>query len=200
MAFDSYANLQLSIAVWLMRDDLTSNIPDFITLCESRCNRRLRVREMETSVTLTPVNNVCTLPSDFLEARSVRGSTDPVSVLTPLSLDMAADSFNTAGYPFHFTIQGNSLMARAPTTSNIVLDYYGKIPALTNGNTTNWLLLKAPEIYLYGSLLESAPFMEDDNRLATWISLYKAAVDELQQADTRAMWSKAVARIRGFTP
>ena len=159
MAFDSYANLQLTIAVWLMRDDLTSNIPDFITLCEARCNRRLRVREMEVSATLTPVNNVCTLPSDFLEARSVRASSDPVSVLTPLSLDMAADSFNTAGYPFHYTIQGNSLATRAPSTLGVTLDYYGKIPALSNSNTTNWLLAKAPEISLYGSLLKSAPFM-----------------------------------------
>jgi hypothetical protein len=36
--------------------------------------------------------------------------------------------------------------------------------------------------------------------LATWISLFNAAVDELLQADTRAMWSKATARIRGVTP
>ncbi len=201
MALDTYANLQLTIAVWLMRDDLTSNIPDFITLCEGRNNRRIRTREMETTVTLTPDgDNVCTLPDDYIEARSVQASTDPLSVLTPLSLDLARAGFNTSGFPFHYTIQGNTIAARVPSSSDIVLDYYAKIPALSDSNTTNWLLTKAPEIYLYGSLLESAPFMEDDQRLATWISLYKAAVDELQQADTRATWSKAVARIRGYTP
>lgn len=200
MAFGTYAELQAAIAIWLMRDDLTAHIPDFITLCESRCNRRLRVREMETSATLTPVNNACTLPTDYIEARSVRASTDPLSVLTPLSLDLATEVFNVAGFPQHYTIQGNTLRARAPSSSDVVLDYYQKIPALSVTNTTNWLLTKAPEIYLYGSLIESAPFMEDDARLATWISLFKAAVDELQQADTRALWSKAVARIRGVTP
>lgn len=200
MALDTYANLQTAIASWLMRDDLTTNIPDFITLCESRNNRRIRVREMEDSETMTPVSSICTLPTDYLEARRVAASTDPVSVLTPLSLDMAQDAFNVSGYPTHYVIQGSTLTAYPLSASDIVLDYYAKIPALSVSNTTNWLLTKAPEIYLYGSLIESAPFMEDDNRLATWISLYKAAVDELIAADTRAVWSKAVARIRGATP
>jgi hypothetical protein len=199
VAFTNYSELQTAIANWLMRDDLTTYIPDFVTLCESRCNRRIRVREMEDTETMTPSSNVCTLPDDYLEARRVTASTDPVSVLTPLSLDMAKDSFNVSGYPTHYVIQGSTLTAYPLSTNDIVLDYYAKIPALAS-NTTNWLLDKAPEIYLYGSLLESAPFMEDDNRLATWISLFKAAVDELLQADTRAMWSKATARIRGVTP
>lgn len=199
-AFDSYSDLQTTAADWLMRDDLVTKIPSMITLCESRSNRRLRVREMEDTETMTPVDGVCTLPADYIEARRVAAATDPVSVLTPISLDMAQDSFNRSGYPWHYVIQGSTLTAYPTSDSDIVLDYYAKIPALSDSNTSNWLLEKAPEIYLYGTLLESAPFMEDDQRLATWISLYKAAVDELLQADTRGVWAKAVGRIRGVTP
>lgn len=196
MALDTYANLQAAIATWLMRDDLTANIPDFITLCEARISRRIRVREMVTSTTLV----AGALPTDYIEALRVAASTDPVSVLTPLSLDMAQDQFNFSGYPTHYVIQGSTLTAYPTGSSDIVLVYFAKVPALSGTNTTNWLLTKAPEIYLYGSLIESAPFMEDDNRLATWLSLYKNAVDDLQQADTRALWGKAKARIRGATP
>lgn len=200
MALDTYTNLQAAIATWLMRDDLTTSIPDFITLCESRTSRRIRVREMVTSDTMTPVSGVCTLPTDYIEALRVGAETDPVSVLTPISLDMARDQFNISGYPTHYVIQGSTLTAYPTSDSDITLDYFAQVPALSTTAPTNWLLTKAPEIYLYGSLIESAPFMEDDNRLATWISLYKSAVDDLQQADTRALWGKAKARIRGATP
>ena len=48
MALDTYANLKTSIANFLARDDLTSEIDDFIDLTEADFNRRLRIRDMET--------------------------------------------------------------------------------------------------------------------------------------------------------
>ena len=47
MAIDSYTKLKTSVATWLDRDDLTDNIPDFISLAEDRINRHIRVRSME---------------------------------------------------------------------------------------------------------------------------------------------------------
>jgi hypothetical protein len=48
MALNSYTNLKTAIANFLARDDLTSEIDDFIDLTEADFNRRLRVRSMET--------------------------------------------------------------------------------------------------------------------------------------------------------
>jgi len=45
----TYAELQTSIATWLVRDDLTAIIPDFITLAESKFKRDIRVREQAIS-------------------------------------------------------------------------------------------------------------------------------------------------------
>ena len=53
MALDTYANLKTSIANFLARDDLTSEIDDFIDLTEADFNRRLRIRDMETSLAFT---------------------------------------------------------------------------------------------------------------------------------------------------
>ena len=42
MALSNYTELKASIADFLNRDDLTSVIPDFITLAESQINRDIR--------------------------------------------------------------------------------------------------------------------------------------------------------------
>ena len=47
MALNNYANLKTAIANFLARDDLTTEIDDFIDLTEADFNRRLRIRAME---------------------------------------------------------------------------------------------------------------------------------------------------------
>ena len=42
MAITTYAELKTAIANWLNREDLTSVIPDFISLAEADFNRKLR--------------------------------------------------------------------------------------------------------------------------------------------------------------
>ena len=72
MALDSYTNLKTAIANFLARDDLTSEIDDFIDLTEADFNRRLRVRAMETvdsSFTIDAATEA--LPTGFLQVRSL---------------------------------------------------------------------------------------------------------------------------------
>jgi hypothetical protein len=40
----------------------------------------------------------------------------------------------------------------------------------------NWLLTAHPDIYLWGTLSASAPYIGNDARLATWQTLYAQAV------------------------
>ena len=49
MAISNYTELKTAVANWLDRDDLTDRIPEFIALAESRFNRLLRIRAMESS-------------------------------------------------------------------------------------------------------------------------------------------------------
>lgn len=200
MALANYTDLLASLASWLMRDDLTANIPDFVALCESRNNLQIRTRQMEATTTLTPATGgICTLPTDHIEARRVVSNVDPISVLEQMGLDAARAQYSTAGYPSFYAIKGSSLLIFPPSTATITLDYYQKIPALVT-SSTNWLLTKVPQIYLYGSLLEAAPFLEDDARLVTWAQLYKAAVEDLQKEDQRAVYGKTISRPRMITP
>jgi len=205
MALDTYANLQTSIASWAWRTgdpEFTAQIPDFITLAESRFNRSLRLREMEALATLTLVNSAASLPSDYLEFRRVVASTSPAQPLELVTPDYAATAYptNYSGFPQHFTIVGSTLTVYPSTSATVALAYYQKIPALTTNNQTNWLLTKAPEVYLYGALVEAAPYMMDDARMATWGQMLQKAMGDLQASDTSARYSRATVRVSQETP
>jgi hypothetical protein len=195
MALDTYAALQTAIADYLARSDLTSYIPDFITLNESRLNKQLRTRRQETSVTITIDAQTETLPTDFLEARTFVLSTSPATVLefmAPTDLETTYAN-GAAGKPLNFAIIGDHFkFGPSPdTTYSGSLLYYAKIPALSVSNTTNWLLTNYPDLYLYGSLLEASPFVQNDERIQIWMGLYDRAVAGLSQADERAKWNGA---------
>ena len=66
MALDTYANLQTAIANELHRTDLTNYIPDWITLAESRINKLLRVRQMETTQASTIAAGVIAVPTNYV--------------------------------------------------------------------------------------------------------------------------------------
>lgn len=69
---NDYSTLKQGIADWLARADLTSQIPTFIALAESRINRELRTRQMQTTVTGSLSSNALTLADDFRGVQSFR--------------------------------------------------------------------------------------------------------------------------------
>jgi hypothetical protein len=76
------------------------------------------------------------------------------------------------------------------------LTYYAKIPALTVSNTSNLLLVEAPDLYLYGSLLQEAPYLQDDQRITVWGALYDRAMSDLKVSDERSRMATSALRMR----
>ena len=71
MALNTYSALKTSIANWLNRTDLTDEIAnDFIKLCESDFNAKLRIRQMEQFDDVTINAERVTVPTGFLAVRS----------------------------------------------------------------------------------------------------------------------------------
>ena len=66
------------------------------------------------------------------------------------------------------------------------MQYYARVPALTDVETFNWILTEYPDIYLYGSLVHAAPYLADDQRITVWAALYQSAVDALNQDNTKS--------------
>ncbi len=77
-----------------------------------------------------------------------------------------------------------------------ILMYYAKVPTLSDSNETNWLLTHYPDIYLYGALLHSAPYLREDERAQTWAALHAAAVVRVNNASSKSTTSGSGLRLK----
>jgi len=71
MPITNYSELKTAVENWLDHTLFTTRVPDFIALFEATANRRLRMRQQETSATLTPSSGAVALPADYLAWRRV---------------------------------------------------------------------------------------------------------------------------------
>jgi hypothetical protein len=196
VALTSYSTLKSSIADWLNRDDLTSVIPDFISLAEAQIERRVPTQKMVKRANATIDTPFSALPSDFLSAKSlVLTSTAPVQPLVFLTedeLDSKKYVYRTTGKPIYFALVGNQIeVLPAPDTSYTAeLTYVATLAKLSDSNTSNWVLERHPDVYLYGTLLQAAPYLRDDERVGMWASLYAQAIDDMILQNERAAFSQ----------
>jgi hypothetical protein len=206
MALTTYTELKASIADWLNRTDLTTQIPDFISLSEAQIERQLRTRQMLTRTTVTIDAEFESTPADFLEVRTLKlTGTNPITPLTFMTMD-SLDEQSTidigSGRPKYFTVIGTEFRfvptPDASYASEIV--YFAKLNKLSTSVATNFLLTSSPDVYLYGSLLQAAPYLLDDARIPVWSSLYERALSDLQLADDRGATSggKLLTRAKTF--
>lgn len=192
MALVNYSDLKTSIADWLNRSDLTATIPDFITLAESGFNKEIRNRKMIKRATATIDSQYSAVPADWLQTVDFVIETNPVVTLefiTNEKLDKLRETYTSSGTPKFYTIVGQELeVLPVPDSATLTgeITYYSKIPNLTDVSPTNWLMNSSPDIYLYGSLLQSAPYLVDDSRIPVWASMYQKLVKDLEIADQKA--------------
>ena len=195
MAYTSYSDLQTAIAGYLARTDLTSQIPDFIRLCEVRLRRDLRIRQMLKSVTTatTASDETVELPSDFLEARDFVVVGNPVQPLNYMSPSLFNRNARTAesGKPIDYTILANDFqLAPVPYGEYTVkLLYYSAPTFLSDSNTSNAFLANCPDLLLYGSLIEAEPYLMNDPRLQTWITMFNRGLSSLTTSDQQGQYS-----------
>ena len=189
----TYSGLLASIADFLNRTDLTASIPDFVVLAEADLERKLRVRLMTTIVTASVNAQYETVPTDFAGAISMqRSDGTPVDERSIDALNLiTADNASATGLVTDYAVLGAAFQFYPiPTTAQTVtLTYYQKIPSLvTNGS--NWLFTAHPDAYLYGSLVSAAPYLQDDDRLQVWESLYGNALSAIKKNDRERYGSR----------
>jgi hypothetical protein len=205
MALSTYTELKTSIGDWLNRADLTSVIPDFISLAEAQVERTLRTRQMIVRANASFDAEYGAVPSDFLETKSLKlTSTNPQTPLEFLSidaLDNKASEYTGSGKPRFFGVVGGQfrIVPTPDATYTTELTYYAKLTKLSSSVATNWLLTANPDIYLYGALLQAAPYLQDDARIQTWATLYERALNDSQTADDRGASSGGALLTRAKT-
>jgi hypothetical protein len=197
MAITNYTELKSAIADFLNRDDLESVIPTFISLAEANIARDLRHWRQHSRVRTTVDEAKENLPSNFIEAISLTIDNDQYLQYVPLSemVKMRAED-DTAGKPRYFTYNTNQLDFYPTNDQNYTLRmvYVARIPALQEDEVDNildrnWLLTNFPDVYLYGALLHSAPYLADDARSAVWAQLYGSAIAQLNMESASSIAS-----------
>jgi len=192
MALDTFANLKTAIADFLNRDDLTSVIADFITLAEADFGPKIRHWRMEKRSNATTSAQFMDVPSDFLEPIRFGLDTNNEHRLEFVSsADMAQMRENVSdatGTPKFWTFTDGKieLFPTPDATYTVELVYLASITALSDANTTNWVLTNHPGVYLYGALVQAAPYLRDDERTGVWAALYQTALDGIAESDRRA--------------
>ena len=190
-AFTSYDNLKTNIADYLARQDLTDKIPMFVALAEKRLNRDLRLRQtlQQSTYNLTTGFQVPT-PSDFLEMKDIHIDANPIVNLNfkTVSQFYRLDNVSGSGNPVNYTLVSNNfVLAPRPTGSSTINMTYYKIPnILSETNQSNEYLDVCPDLLLYASLVESAPFLMNDERLTTWEALYTRGLTSITKSDEQS--------------
>jgi len=211
-----YASLQAAVIEWLARDQdtfLIARVPSFIQFSEAKFNRTVFVRQMETrSSTLCDTTagepEFIALPADFQSMRRIRlpGVTGKPNLEFMSGTQMEEYRLsigNAPAQPRYFSIFGNEIELAPTPDANYAVEmiYRANVPPLA-ANSTNWLLTMAPDLYLYGALMESAPYLKNDDRLQVWGSGFKTALDDLNDLGKTSAFNAGPARVRisGVTP
>lgn len=192
MALGSYDDLKASAADWLLRDDLTSQVPDFIALAEAQISRRLTkdgpVLDMMGRAAITVDDEFVDVPTDFVGAHSIyiEDLKAPLFFVDAERIDaLKLLDPNQSGDPTHFAVVGREYQFWPwnGTTLTGEQKYWQRIPALSDSNTSNWLLELHPDAYLYGTLMQAAPYLDDDARTEVWAALFANVLADIISAD-----------------
>lgn len=212
MTIATYSELVTEAQDWLFgRTDIAAKVPTFLRMFEAKGNRILQCRQMEKRSSAT-VNLATTqpefvsLPTDFQTMRRIRilnpstgTGTPKLDVVTPDQLDMYREKDNSPGQPTKFAVFGDELELY-PTPSlafNFEMIYRATLAPLDNAsNTHNWLLDLAPDLYLYGTLMEAAPYLHEDERIPVWAQGVASGFEQLNTLSDRATYNAGPLVIR----
>lgn len=196
-----YNWLLAAVADWLHRGDLAGRIPDWIRMAEAKINRKLNIyaKEIDAPLVSGIGSRFVALPADYgspiqLQSRHV----EPRYDFTALEASQLAIDDDSRGLPKYWAIDGANIAFERPADQVYPLQFrYVQAIYLSSTNVTNAVLEKNPDLYLYGALVHSAPYLRDDPRIATWKTEFD---DALRQVAAEASRSKSVAPLRTEVP
>lgn len=195
-AYQDYLDLKFAVSDHVGNMAISDVFPSLVQMAEVGLNRRLRNVKQLTNATLTFINGVATMPSDFLEFSDVYYD----AVGTRLNqTTLPASKQNWTSFT-SYTIDGTNVYVSGFNGTKDTT-YYAKLPTLTSSPTaTNWLLADAPDVYLYAVSFEAARHLQDIDRATAATQLLQGALQSLKIQDDRHRWGNSAVRMDMVTP
>jgi hypothetical protein len=183
----SYSTLLTEVANWLARGDLTAAIPGFVQNMEERFYRQPKNygKWMENSLNVA-ISTTAEVPSDLLTLKIsyLNGQSNQPLVASSLEqLLMMYPRASSSGQPKWIARDGANFVFGPVPSGSYALNgtYYAKPVALRNFDAdaaAHWLIVNAPDLLLYGALLEAQPYLMNDKRLPVWQGFFDRALSE----------------------
>lgn len=189
MPITTYTELKAAIADWLLRDDMAAVIPTFISLAEAQMSREIEHWRQEKRVTTSLDEQYENLPTDWLKMVQIEhASGGRLDAISAADMQSRKAKSTTTGKPNFYRLTANQIeFYPAPSAAfDVSMQYFARVPALTDVDASNWVLSYYPDVYLYGALLHSAPYLQDDPRIGVWGALYRAGVDALNDDNQKS--------------
>jgi hypothetical protein len=196
----TYDTLTTAVIDYLERNDanLVSQIPLFIMLGERRVARDLKILGLKVAITdnFLPNQGVFAKPTRWLNDSSFNIGTGP-SFNTRVYLLQRSVEFcrqywpdpTQVGTPKYYASTYNYNFWFVVPTPDLAYPYevlYYETPQfIDNTTSTNFLTESAPEVLLYATLLETAPYLKDDERVPIWQQRYDIARQALGTEDIK---------------
>lgn len=148
----------------------------------------MRRKTLRADLTVSAYANALTGLAAFGELRSlhlVTGSPHldaPISVGSPEQLAELRQMYaGTTGRPKRAAIVGTELLVGPTPDQSYTAEatYFEALQPLTAINTTNSIIVEAPDIYLWGSLMQAEKYLENDARVQTWKTDFAECIEEL---------------------
>lgn len=189
-AFADFLDLRTAVIELVSDASIADVFPRFVAIAESRLNRTLRMREQITSGIVTLTAGRAPLPEDFAEM---------IGIYSAGGGEYLQQSVHHKdGYVY--SIQGSEIVSPL-ISGDVAVDYYAVIPPLGDSITTsNWLLARYPDVYLYSVGFEAAKYMRQAELAAALKGLMEDAIETARADDARARYARARVRVAGICP
>lgn len=195
VAIANYGELRQAVSDHVDHRNISAVLPRLVQMAESYLNRELRTRFQIATGTLTFTNGTAALPADFLEMAHLFGSAGYQYRSGPLS-----DSLRLGSMYSRYSIDGSTIHING-FNGDRSFDYFAALPTVVGpATTTNWLLLRYPDVYLYAIGVEAAKYLRDTALLDISRSLLADAMKATKVDDDRSRWSNTTVRVQGITP
>lgn len=181
-------------------------IPRLITLAERRISADLKIEGFIQAVTTSLQTGVSVYPKPDRWRKTISmnfGAGTGNLERTPIFArsyeyirNYWPDESQTAQPKFYADYNYNNwLIGPTPNQDYPIEILYYELPALlSDTNQTNWLTEYAPQLILYGALLEATPFLKNDERIAVWQGFYDRSMSAINKEDIMRITDRATER------
>ena len=201
----NYSDIKDTALQYSNREDeeTAAIITRFMPVVESRINRALDTKDMSwrSVLLMDESQRFYGLPTGFMSMRDiqVQDSVGGDSQLTPVYV--APEAMNAAitnsSDKLIYTIIANQIQVHPlQTDKQLEIVYRKRVTPLSDGDPSNWLSDQAPDVYIFGLLVEISSYAQNAEAASLWDGRFVGAMNELQREDDINRWSGPSLRIQ----